>query len=417
MSGYYGIDYLRKKLAQKRIRVDLRYRYYEMKRGFEAFGSIIPTQFQTLRPVLGWCETAVDILADRLNFDGFEDDSFYMNEIFDMNNRDIFCDAVTKDALIAACSFVYISADKDGYPRLQALDGGEATGIIDPQTNLLTEGYAVLERDDLTGEPTLEAYFTAEETTIYRDGKRSEYYPNPAPYALLVPIIFKPDARRLFGHSRITRSGMALMDSAARTLWRSEVSAEFYSFPQKYVLGLSPDAEADDAEPSGKEKAKFDKWKATITSMLRFDKDEDGDHPVVGQFQQQSMLPYTEQLKMFASTFAGQNGMTLDDMGFPTANPTSAEAFKEAHERLRLTAQAAQRSFGTGLLNVGYLSACLRDKQEYSRRLVSSTVPAWLPIFALEPSELSALGDGIYKMQQAFPDYFDERILHRLTGF
>lgn len=406
MPDLYGLDYLRSKLKRKRTRVNLRYLYYEMKNTFNAAGSIIPHEFNCLRPVLGWAEKAVDSLSDRLIFDGFEDDNFMMNDIFNLNNRDILCGAAIKDALIGSCSFVYISAGADGYPRLQVIDGGDATGIIDSTTNLLTEGYAVLERDKKTayGKPLVEAYFTADATYIYREGKLTDTYDNPAPYALLVPMIFKPDARRQFGHSRITRSNMAIINSAARTLWRSEVAAEFYSFPQKYVLGLSSTAEP------------MDKWLATISSLLRFDKDEDGDHPTVGQFQQQSMTPYTEQLKMFASVFAGENGLTLDDLGFSTANPSTAEAIKAAHENLRLTAQAAQRSFGTGFLNVGYLAACLRDSREYERRNVYATSAEWLPIFAIEPSELASVGDAVLKLQQAFPDYFDERKLHRLTG-
>lgn len=408
---YYGIEHLRRKLEAKRVRVDLRYRYYDMKNTFQAAGSIIPPQFLCLRPVLGWCAKAVDSLADRLVFDGFSGDDFFLGEIFDMNNRDILTSAAVKDALIGSCAFFYISADKTGYPRLQVIDGGEATGILDPITNLLTEGYAVIERDERFGrfgKPKIEAYFTAESTRIFRDGKPAENYPNPAPYALLVPMIFKPDARRPFGHSRISRANIELMRSAARTIWRSEVSAEFYSFPQKYVLGLESDARPDDG--------KFDKWAATITSLLRFDKDSSGDRPTVGQFQQQSMTPYTEQLKMFASVFAGENGLTLDDLGFSTANPTTAEAIKAAHENLRLTAQAAQRSFGTGLLNAGYIAACLRDGQAYDRFAVKKTSAEWLPAFTVEPSELGTLGDAVLKIQQAFPDYFTEEKLHKLTG-
>ena len=126
-----------------------------------------------------------------------------------------------------------------------------------------------------------------------------------------------------------------------RTLKRSEVSAEFYSFPQKYVLGLSPDAEA------------LDKWRATVSTMLQLDKDEDGDSPTVGQFEQQSMAPYVEQLKMFASLFAGETGLTLDDLGFSTDNPSSVEAIKAQHENLRLIARKAQKTFSVGFLNAG----------------------------------------------------------------
>ena len=217
---------------------------------------------------------------------------------------------------------------------MQVIDGSNATGIIDPITGLLKEGYAVLNRND-QGNPTLEAYFTFENTIFLEKGKEN-IVKNDAPYPLLVPIIYKPDAHRPFGHSRISRACMSYTQSALRTLLRSEVSAEFYSFPQKYVTGISQDAE------------QLNKWKATISSFLQFDKDEDGDSPKLGQFTQQSMTPYIEQLRMFASLFAGETGLTLDDLGFVADNPSSAEAIKASHDNLRLAARKAQRTFGTG---------------------------------------------------------------------
>lgn len=160
----------------------------------------------------------------------------------------------------------------------------------------------------------------------------------------------------------------------------------------------------------------MDKWKATIASMLRIDKDEEGGHPVVGQFQQQSMSPHIEQLRMFAGLFAGETGLTLDDLGFPTDNPSSAEAIKAAHETLRLTARKAQRTFGVGLLNAGYLAACVRDRYPYLRRQLYNTIPKFDPIFEPDAAAMSAIGDGAIKINQAVPGYMSREVLMDLTG-
>ena len=72
-----------------------------------------------------------------------------------------------------------------------------------------------------------------------------------------------------------------------------------------------------------------------MASFLDIGKDENGDKPSVGQFQQQSMTPYTEQLKTIASIFAGETGLTLDDLGFSLSNPSSSESIKASHENLR----------------------------------------------------------------------------------
>lgn len=402
---YKGIEYLRHLLNHKWTRVKTRYEFYEMKDRQKDSGIVIPHHLRAqYNATLGWCAKAVDSLADRLVFKRFANDVFDLNGIFNQNNPDTLFDSAILGALISSCSFGYIAADQDGWPRIQIIDGGNATGIIDPMTGLLSEGYAVLERNK-EGKAVVEAYLTAGQTVIYRAGQREpEVYTNAAPYPLLVPIIYRPDAVRPFGHSRISRAAMYWTEYAKRTLERSDVSAEFYSFPQKYVLGTSQDADP------------LDRWRATISSMLEFTKDDDGDRPTVGQFTQQSMAPYTEQLRTAAAGFAGETGLTLDDLGFVSDNPSSAEAIKASHESLRATARKAQRTFGSGFLNLGYLAACVRDDFSYERRQLYLTTPKWAPVFEPDASALNVIGDGIIKLSQAMPDYVTEDWLDDLTG-
>ena len=403
--AYQGIEYLRRKLATKQSRVNLRYSYYEMKNRVRDYNIVIPKEWNWLNAVLGWCTKAVDALSDRLVFREFADDNFDLNEIYNMNSKDVLVPSAILGACIASCSFIYISADEDGYPRMQSIDASNATGIIDPITMMLSEGYAVLSRDPQNKQPIMEAYFTAEETVFYDLVNNVVFsIPNPAPYPLLVPVIYRPDSRREFGHSRISRACMEIQQGALRTLKRSEISSEFYSFPQKYVTGLNPDAET------------MDKWQATISSLLQFDKDEDGDKPTLGQFQQQTMTPYMEQLKLFASLFAGESGLTMDDLGFAGDNPSSAEAIKASHENMRLAARTAQHNFGVGLLNAGYLAACVRDTFPYARKQIYQTKAKWEPVFEPDAAQLSGIGDAAIKIAQSFPDYFTEDKLYDLTG-
>ncbi len=403
MNQYKGMAYLRNKLAGKRLRVNTRYKYYEMKNAVQDFNMVTPPEFRGFNETLGWCGKAVDSLADRLSFREFKADNFDLNNIFQMNNADVLFDSAMQSALIASCCFIYISAGEDGFPRLQVIDGANATGILDPITGLLTEGYAVLERDD-QDVPTQEAYFIAGQTWYYYKGQKPQAVDNSAPYPLLVPVVHRPDAVRPFGHSRISRACMGLMQGALRTLKRSEISAEFYSFPQKYVLGTDPDVEP------------LNKWKATISSLLEITQGDNGEKPTVGQFTQQSMSPYTEQLRTFAALFAGESGLTLDDLGFVTDNPSSAEAIKASHENLRLAARRAQRTFGSGFLNVGYLAACVRDDFPYQRRQFYLTKAAWEPVFEPDAAMLSGIGDGAIKLNQAVPGYFGADNLRDLTG-
>ena len=402
---YKGLNYLRKKLALTNSRVDLRYKQYAMKFNDEQFGITIPPQLRNqYRSVLGWCTKAVDSLADRLVFREFENDDFNVNSIFKQNNPDIFFDSVILSSLIASCSFVYISKIGDNIPRLQVIEASNATGILDPITGLLTEGYAILKKDDL-GKAVLEAYFTENETVIIDSKNKNEtIIKNTAGIPLLVPVIHAPDSVRPFGRSRITRSGMYYQKLAKRTLERADITAEFYSFPQKYILGMDADAEP------------LETWKATISSMLQVSVNENGDKPNVGQFTTPSMSPFTEQLRTAAALFAGETGLTLDDLGFVSDNPSSVEAIKASHENLRLAGRKAQRSLGSGLLNVAYVACCLRDDFKYNRGRFIDTNPKWEPLFEADANMLTLIGDGVIKLNQALPGFIDAKVIRDITG-
>ena len=407
MEELRGIVYLRKKLAMHISRIEARYNQYDMKKEEQSVSIVIPTYMRKLYiATLGWCTKAVDSLADRLSVKEFkdEDNLFEVNKIFEMNNPDIFFDSAILNALIASCSFVYISTDETGYPRLQVIEANNATGVIDPITGLLKEGYAVLQRND-EGTPIVEAYFTPEYTSILYNGEEYEVFRHEVGYPLLVPIIHRPDAVRPFGRSRITRSAEYYQKYAKNTFERAEITAEFYSFPQKYILGTSSN---DDFN--------IDTWKATISTLLVLSKDEEGDKPSVGQFTTSSMSPFTEQLRTAAAGFAGETGLTLDDLGFVSDNPSSSEAIKASHETLRMYARKAQKTFGSGFLNVGYLACCLRDDFTYKRNEFYNLIPKWQPVFEPDAATLSNIGDGAIKINQAIPNFFDEKKLSELTG-
>ena len=405
---YEKLEYLRSKLKKHESRTAQRYYQYDMKYCESSVGFVIPSHIRKrYTSHIGWTTKAVDCLADRLVVRNFDKDSFGVNEIYKLNNPDILFDSAILNALISSCSFVYISKSEEGEARLQVIESLNATGTIDPITGLLKEGYAVLDRDK-HNKPIMEAFFEPYLTTIItRDELGNEIetpFTHEVAHPLLVPIIHRPDAVRPFGRSRITRGAEYWQRLAKRTLERSDVTAEFYSFPQKYVTGLSQDAEA------------MDTWKATISSMLMFEKDAEGDKPTLGQFTTPSMSPFTEQLRTAASGFAGETGLTLDDLGFVSDNPSSAEAIKASHETLRVMAEKAQRSLGSGFINVGYLATCLRDDFPYKRNRFADLQVKWEPIFKPDASTLSLIGDGAVKLNQSNPGYLDDNALRDLTG-
>lgn len=83
---------------------------------------------------------------------------------------------------------------------------------------------------------------------------------------------------------------------------------------------------------------------------------------------------------------------------------------------MRLTARKAQRTFGSGFLNAGYLAACLRDKlpvPERSALLDQADMGAGV---RADAATLSQVGDAVLKINQAIPGYFDKRTLRDISG-
>lgn len=398
-----GIGYLKRKLATKQYRVQTRYRYYEMKECHTPRNLMVPDQLKNKFSIkLGWCTKAVDSLADRLQFRGFKNDNLDLTSIYQMNNFDVLADSAILGALITSCDFIYISMDKNGYPRMQVIDGYNATGIMDEITGMLEEGYAVLDRDE-NDQIISEAYFGKGYTDFYIKGQEPYRIENICSYPLLVPIVYRPDAKRPFGHSRISRACMKYQNNVADTLLNMAICSETNAFVQKYIAGSDPDME-------------FDSSRAWMSSFLNISASEDGTKPDLGQFQQASLAPYIDEIETQASLFAGEVGLTLDDLGFSKSNPASVDAIRASHENLRLTARKAQRQFGIGFLNAGYLAACLRDDFDYNREVLYETKPIWEPVFEPDANAIGMIGDAAVKVNSAVPGYFNAENLRDLTG-
>lgn len=398
-----GIGYLKRKLATKQYRVQTRYRYYEMKECHTPRNLMVPDQLKNKFSIkLGWCTKAVDSLADRLQFRGFKNDNLDLTSIYQMNNFDVLADSAILGALITSCDFIYISMDKNGYPRMQVIDGYNATGIMDEITGMLEEGYAVLDRDE-NDQIISEAYFGKGYTDFYIKGQEPYRIENICSYPLLVPIVYRPDAKRPFGHSRISRACKKYQNNVTDTLLNMAICSETNAFVQKYIAGSDPDME-------------FDSSRAWMSSFLNISASEDGTKPDLGQFQQASLAPYIDEIETQASLFAGEVGLTLDDLGFSKSNPASVDAIRASHENLRLTARKAQRQFGVGFLNAGYLAACLRDDFDYNREVLYETKPIWEPVFEPDANAIGMIGDTAVKVNSAVPGYFNAENLRDLTG-
>lgn len=149
----------------------------------------------------------------------------------------------------------------------------------------------------------------------------------------VVPMPYQYELSRPLGHSRITRASMGFVDSAIRTIVRSEVSSEFYSAPQFWLFGAKVEQFVG-----------TDRWSALMGRVKALNVEDGEDKPDLQRFTGESPQPHINQLRMWASLFA--DDQDLDVKFADASNPSSADAIFAAKETLITTTREANRGWG-----------------------------------------------------------------------
>jgi hypothetical protein len=141
-----------------------------------------------------------------------------------------------------------------------------------------------------------------------------------------------------------------------RTLLGAEVAREFYSAPQRYVLGADENAFTDaDGNP-------LNSWSVIQGRLLGVPYNEtENIMPQVGQFQANSTSPYFEQVRAYAQLLSAETAVPASYLGFQTDNPSSADAIRQMEARLIKRAERRQRQFGRTWMEVARLALLVRD--------------------------------------------------------
>ncbi|MDU4694073.1 MAG: phage portal protein [Dermabacter sp.] len=328
---------------------------YNAEQEFENMGVAIPAAFEEFANVLGWNAKAVDTLARRIKWNGLvtegtPDRYSGLDRVFRETRFFSQLKMSIQSMLIHGTSFVGVVKNGTNV-RVHGLSARHATGLWDPYRHgKLRCGMAVLDWG-VTSVPVEvmlfypDAYFRLTRKTG-RDRWHVDRFPNPTGQVTLHPLAFLAQLDKPWGQSRINRPMIGLTKSAARTFLRSEVSAEFYSFPQLYALNMAP----EDAE-------KF------VTSIGRFfaidyERDEDG-APLEGappvdikQVQVASQQPHLDQLRTIAMMYAAETNLSPDKLGVIHDNPSSADAIDRADGELNAIAEEACRDLSDVVLDI-----------------------------------------------------------------
>lgn len=339
-------------------------RYYEGKNRLKDLNISVPPALKLVDSVVGWAGTAVDVLEERLDLEGYIGaDTLGLDDVFRANELDLEAGLGHKDALIYGVGFVFVGK---GRPELGEPDvlvtiesPKKATAVYDLRSRRITAAL-LANREEGSGAIVSGSLYLPNETVFF------EAYGNAyvevardvhnLGRVTVAPLVNNPRSSDPHGRSEITKAVRSYTDSAMRTLLGAEVAREFYSAPQRFVLGAKEDIFQD---PDGNP---LNPWSVIQGRVLGVPyNDDDGVMPTVGQFSANSPAPYFEQIRQYAQLIAAETAIPASYLGFQTDNPASADAIRQMEARLVKRAERRQRQFGRTWSEVAKLVLLVRD--------------------------------------------------------
>lgn len=327
---------------------ETRRQYFEAKQRVRQLGIAVPPQLASFETVVGWPYKAVKSLATRVKLGGFavpgaDVADFAVDRIWAENRLGIEAHHAHMSALTYGVSFVAVLAGGPGEPPvvMRALSPTSTTALWDANKRRAVAALSVVSAE--AGYPT-EFILFLDDRVVTARFDRGRWFIEDQPHMLgrcpVVVLAYDSSPEYPFGRSRITQGVMRITDEAIRTALRMEVSAEFYSSPQRYILG------ADESAFVGPDGNAVDGWTAITGRVLALGRDEDGKVPTVGTFQQMTMQPHTEMLRTIGAKFAGETNIPVNALGIIHDNPASDAAMHTAYLDLNADAESAHEPFG-----------------------------------------------------------------------
>lgn len=380
--------------------------YYDQQNLLADLGIAIPDHLHNIGLVLGWPAKAVDTLSRRCKVEEFylptvSDDPFGIRKLLRDNHMDMRLPQAFTSSMIH--SFVLLSATPgdvaagDPDVLLSAQSALFSSGIWDTKREQAAAALSIVEINDLGQATEMVMFVPGMTIRMVRSGSRwdIERFPHRLNRIPVEFLAYEPRIERPFGKSRISPAVMGLSDSALRTLYRMEIHSEFFSAPQRYILGadesMFTDADGNPIAP----------WSALIGRVWGVPAvDDGGPIPQMGQFPSVSPQPHTDQMRALAALFCAETGLPLDAMGIVQDNPSSAEALLAAERRLVEDAYSAMGAYGSRLVRIVQTALMIRNNwTEVPSELEDLSVRWSSP----ENAPLSAMADAVTKIVAAMP--------------
>lgn len=363
------VEYMLKKLDHYRLKNRVAEDYYEGRNRLNNLNITIPDTFRNLKTVVGWAGTTVDVLDERLEWQGWtsvDGNDLGLTEIYRQNELDVDSGLSHLDALIYGTSFVVVGAADEGEPSpLITIESAKnMTGIWNSRTRRLDAAVGVDSWCD-SGAERITLYTPYSNITLLRNGSSwmvLDRDDHNLGRVLVAQLWNRPRGSQL-GRSEITKAIRSYVDEGMRTMLGMTVNREFYTIPQRYILGADMSMFVDASGNPTNSWAIIAGRMTALPDPVR--EGEDDPDPTgrasVGQFPAASPAPYLEQLKGLSVMVAGEAALPASYFGFVTANPSSADAIRQEEARLIKRAERRQLMFGKAWMEVGKLAVLVRD--------------------------------------------------------
>jgi hypothetical protein len=352
-------------VESKRYGLELIDAYYRGSVHIQDLGISIPPQMRNLHTTTGWPRVAVDALDRRLNVDGFRypdsnDVDADLQEIWLENDLDAEHPLTHLDALVFGCGYVGVGSPVSGTnaidtPPLITVESPLDIAVEwDARTRTIV---AALRLFGFEGTRQGTLYLPDETISVIKSAGGwtvTDRDQHNLGQTMIVRIPNRPRSYNRDGASEITPEIMSITDAACRTLLGLAVAGEFYSGPQKYILGAD---EASFQAPDGTPKSA---WETYLGRILALERDAEGQVPTVGQFTAYDPSVFTKVIDSYAERMSALTGLPPYMLGFATANPTSADAIRAGEGELIRRADHKTVMYGKGWRDVMKLALTVR---------------------------------------------------------
>lgn len=369
------LDNLENKLHRAKSSNAVKYRYRSQKMATKDLGIATPPRLVTLRNPLGWAASAIEVLQERIVWEGYtnpnntEDDTTqWLNEQYHANFMLQQQGQIMDDALTIGCSYISLGRGGDGEADTiwRKENPNEMLGHFNQRTQELDYALKLQEYSDHVVAtlwlPNSTLILERYETNTSEPGKWYivERDDHNLGCVTIIPIINNPSTENPFGETEITPSLKGFVDSGMRTLLAAEVSREMYAKPLRAMIGT---AEEDFYDEDGKPTHNWSDVAGTIINVPY--NERLSQNPTITQFNPSDPSVILDMIEYYARLAAREIGVPPSYFGFESVNPSSADAIKVSENKLILKANS----------RIPYLKQAYKLAAKYSLLLAGKEMP------------------------------------------